>query len=103
MNLSQHQMEKLSILVDFSLSQVTTPSPCRNPIIVLQAHPITFIVDPISGSISQDRAESAIKDCQCLAAMGKSPTSLTDETTTFDQFYVRLTFDDDCPAAESFR
>jgi hypothetical protein len=56
----------------------------------------TFVIHPVPGPVSQIRVDTAIKHCQCLAAMGV-PSSFAPETRTFGQFFVRLTFDDTYP------
>jgi hypothetical protein len=58
---------------------------------------ITFVIDPSPGSTSQLRVDAAVKYCQCLAALGPSPSSGAPATRTFGQFYARLTFDDAFP------
>jgi len=63
----------------------------------------TFVINPVPGPVSQMRVNTAIKHCQCLAAMGASPSSLAPETRTFGQFFVRLTFDDTYPEGNSLR
>jgi hypothetical protein len=60
----------------------------------------SFIIDPVPGSFSQERVDTAIKHCQCLAVLGISPSALAPETRAFSQFYVRLTFDDAYPAGQ---
>lgn len=61
----------------------------------------TFVIDPVPGPVSEIRVRTAIRHCQCLAAMGASPSSLAPETRTFGQFFVRLTFDDTYPNGDS--
>jgi hypothetical protein len=56
-----------------------------------------FIRNPRPGSFAKDRVAAAIQFCQCLAAMGESPSSLGPEARTFGQFYCRLVFDDVYP------
>lgn len=58
----------------------------------------TFIIHPVPGSMCPQRVELATQFCQCIAAMGESPSSLAPETRTWGQFCVRLTFDDTYPA-----
>jgi hypothetical protein len=61
----------------------------------------SFIISPCPGSVSEDRIDTAIKYCQCLAAMGSNPGAMALGTRTFGQFYARLTFDDIYPEGNS--